>query len=108
MLYLHRYSFALIKPFLKEEFGCQQHRTRIHGCRVWGDLFRSTVSDRVVGRRGRVHWLRGGLILLWSVSLAMHAWAPNAKILYAARALLGAGQAGVFSLVGRLTRRGFP
>ncbi|GIS58836.1 MAG: hypothetical protein CM1200mP2_10610 [Planctomycetaceae bacterium] len=108
MLYLHRYSFALIKPFLKEELDVSNtelgYMDAVFGATYFGVQFPTGLWGDVAG----VHWLLGGLILLWSVSLAMHAWAPNVKILYAARALLGAGQAGVFSLVGRLTRSWIP
>ena len=108
MLYLHRYSFALIKPFLKEELDVSNtelgYMDAVFGATYFGAQFPTGLWGDVAG----VHWLLGGLILVWSVSLAMHAWAPNIKILYAARALLGAGQAGVFSLVGRLTRSWIP
>jgi len=108
MLYLHRYSFALIKPFLKEELGVSN--TELGAMDTWFSATYAAVQFPVGlwGDVAGVHWLLGGLILLWSVSLAMHAWAPNAGVLKAARALLGAGQAGVFSLVGRLTRSWFP
>ena len=108
LLYLHRYSFALIKPFLKEDLGVSNTELGVmdtlFGVTYFGAQFPTGLWGDVAG----VHWLLGGLILLWSVSLAMHAWAPNQPVLYAARALLGAGQAGVFSLVGRLTRSWFP
>ena len=90
MLYLHRYSFALIKPFLKEELDVSNtelgYMDAVFGATYFGVQFPTGLWGDVAG----VHWLLGGLILLWAVSLAMHAWAPNVKILYAARALLGA------------------
>ena len=108
MLYLHRYSFALIKPFLKEELDVSNtelgYMDAVFGATYFGVQFPTGLWGDVAG----VHWLLGGLIRLWAAALAMHAWAPNVKILYAARALLGAGQAGVFSLVGRLTRSWIP
>ena len=108
LLYLHRYSFALIKPFLQKEMDLSN--TELGAMDTWFSVtyaaaqFPTGLWGDVVG----VHWLLGGLILLWSVALAMHAWAPNPQFLKAARALLGVGQAGVFSLVGRLTRSWFP
>ncbi|MFP6770525.1 MAG: MFS transporter [Planctomycetaceae bacterium] len=108
LLYLHRYSFALIKPFLKEELGVSNTELgamdTLFAVTYAGVQFPIGLWGDVAG----VHWLLGGLILLWSVSLALHAWAPTQPILYGARALLGAAQAGVFSLVGRLTRSWFP
>ena len=108
LLYLHRYSFALIKPFLKDELGVSNTELgamdTLFGLTYFSVQFPIGLWGDVAG----VHWLLGGLILLWSVSLAMHAWAPNQPVLYAARAMLGAGQAGVFSLVGRLIRSWVP
>ena len=108
LLYLHRYSFALIKPFLKDELDLSNTELgamdTLFAVTYAGVQFPIGLWGDVTG----VHWLLGGLILLWSMSLALHSWAPNQPIFYGARTLLGAGQAGVFSLVGRLTRWWFP
>ncbi len=108
MLYLHRYSFALIKPFLKEELDVSNTELG-----MMDTVFSITYAGLqfptgLLGDMAGVHWLLGGLILLWSIALAGHAWAPTKGLLYVFRALFGAGQAGVFSLVGRLTRCWFP
>ena len=108
MLYLHRYSFALIKPFLKEELDVSNTELG-----MMDTVFAMTYAGLqfptgLLGDMAGVHWLLGGLILLWSIALAGHAWAPTKGLLYVFRALFGAGQAGVFSLVGRLTRCWFP
>jgi len=108
MLYLHRYSFALIKPFLKQEL--EVSNTELG---MMDMVFSMTYAGLqfptgLLGDMAGVHWLLGGLILLWSIALAGHAWAPTKGVLYVFRALFGAGQAGVFSLVGRLTRCWFP
>ncbi len=108
MLYLHRYSFALIKPFLKEELDVSNTELG-----MMDTVFSMTYAGLqfptgLLGDMAGVHWLLGGLILLWSIALAGHAWAPTKGLLYVFRALFGAGQAGVFSLVGRLTRCWFP
>ena len=52
-----------------------------------------------------VHFFLGGAIGVWSLGFLMHV---NADTLYAGRAVLGAGQAGVFAGIGRLTRSWFP
>ena len=43
------------------------------------------------------HLFLGGIILAWSASLALHAWAPNYRALYLVRMLFGATQAGCWS-----------
>jgi len=108
VLYLHRYTFALIKPKLAEEFDLGE--TELGAMDTAFSLSYASVQfpTGLLGDLAGVDGLLFALILVWSMALAMHAWAPTTKWLYAARALFGAAQAGCFALVGRLTRSWFP
>jgi len=48
------------------------------------------------------------MIVIWCIGLALHAWAPSANELWYGRALMGAGQSGVYAALSRVTRDWFP
>ena len=105
LLYLHRYTFGLIKPELENEFGLGPNQLADLGVlfsTCYG-LFQVPLGILVdlVG----VHLYLGGAIVLWSLGLAMHV---NVATLYAGRAVLGLGQASIFAAIGRLTLNWFP
>ena len=107
-LYLHRYTFALIKPRLQDELGLSStqlgYMDSFFSITYAGLQFPAGLLADSIG----VHWLLGGLILLWSVAMALHAWAPGIQTLYLSRLLFGAGQSGAYALLSRLTRIWFP
>jgi sugar phosphate permease len=108
MLYLHRYTFALLKPTLKDEFGLDKPQLGLldSAFSTCYSLFQFP-SGLVIDLTG-VHLFLGGLIILWSIALGLHATATTTRGLWYARALFGLGQAGAFASVSRLTRTWFP
>jgi ACS family glucarate transporter-like MFS transporter/ACS family D-galactonate transporter-like MFS transporter len=108
LLYLHRYTFAIIKPELVEEW----HLDKVQ--LGWLDSalslsytlfqFPLGVASDVLG----VRLMLSGLILLWCLGLGMHAWAPNPKYLWYARAVLGMGQSAVYANLSRMAQSWFP
>ncbi|MCA9073356.1 MAG: MFS transporter, partial [Planctomycetaceae bacterium] len=54
------------------------------------------------------HFTLTAMIVVWSVGLGMHAWAPSPSYLWSARAVLGLGQSAVFAAQSRITRTWFP
>lgn len=108
MLYLHRYTFGLIKPKLQEEFGWTptqlgQLDAAFSSCYVLFQVPAGVLAD-VLG----AHFFLGSIILAWSVALASVALAPDLVSMRLARAAFGAGQAGTFASLSRLTRAWFP
>ena len=107
MLYLHRYAFALIKPELVEQWGIETDQLG------WLDFTFSafyTFPQLPLGVLGDVVGVRfvlTGMILVWSLGLALHAAAPSTLTMYGARATLGVGQAGVFAALTRVTKTWF-
>ena len=55
-----------------------------------------------------MHLVLTGLIVLWCLGLAMHAWAPSPKYLWYARATLGIGQSAVYASLSRMAQSWFP
>jgi len=107
MLYLHRYTFALIKPKLANEYGLSN--TELGALDSAFSLFYmvfqfpSGVAADVLG----AHLFLGGIILVWSLALGAHAWVDE-RGLWSARAAFGMGQAGAFASVNRVARTWFP
>ena len=108
MLYLHRYVFALIKPKLQTEFDLGE--TELGLLDSGFSLFYSTCQlpmGIAIDALG-VHLMLTSMIVLWCVGLGLHAWAPEQEQLWYGRAVLGAGQSGVFAALSRITRTWFP
>jgi sugar phosphate permease len=107
-LYLHRYTFALIKPELKEEWQLDNTELGLldSAFAVCYSVFQ--VPAGILADLTGAHLFLGGIIILWSVGLAMHAWAGDLNSMRLARAVLGTGQAGAFAAISRVTRTWFP
>ena len=108
MLYLHRYMFALIKPELKQQWELGSDElgyldSAFSLCYLVFQVPLGALAD-VAG----AHLILTLLILLWSVGLGLHAWAPSVKALGLARAVLGAGQSAVFACLSRISRTWIP
>lgn len=108
MLYLHRYMFALIKPKLIDEFGLT--KTELGMLDSGFAVFYSScqVPMGIAVDAMGVQLILTLMIVVWCVGLALHAWAPNKEDLWYGRAVLGAGQSGVFAALSRVTRNWFP
>lgn len=108
MLYLHRYVFGLIKPKLAQEFGLSNTELGLldGGFAVFYASCQVPMGIAVdaVG----VQFVLTLMIVVWCVGLALHAWAPAREDLWYGRAVLGAGQSGVFAALSRVTRNWFP
>lgn len=108
MLYLHRYVFGLIKPTLAEEFDLSKTELGLldSGFAVFYSSCQVPMGIAVdaVG----VQLVLTLMIVVWCVGLALHAWAPAKEDLWYGRAVLGAGQSGVFAALSRVTRNWFP
>src|SRR6186997_404839 len=89
LLYLHRYAFATIKPELVKEWGLEKSEL---GYLDSAFSFTATFFQfpfGVVAEWLGVRLVLTGLVLLWSLGLAMHAWAPSVGFLWYARATMG-------------------
>jgi sugar phosphate permease len=108
LLYLHRYSFALIKPKLVEQW--QLDKTEL-GLLDGAFSFALTGFQIPLGVAADTYGVRlvlTCLLLVGSVGLGLHAWAPAPKYLWYARLVLGIGQSAVYACVSRLAQSWFP
>lgn len=108
LLYLHRYIFGLIKPVLVEEWGLGKDDLGLldSAFSVAYSLFQIPLG--MATNAFGVHVMLTAMLVVWSIGLGMHAWAPNSKYLWAARAMLGLGQSAVFAAQSQITRAWFP
>lgn len=108
LLYLHRYVFALIKPTLAEEWDLGKDDLGLldsaFSLVYTGLQVPLAIAVDLLG----VHILLTAMIVVWSVGLAMHAWAPSVKEMWLARVVLGCGQSAVFAALSRISRGWFP
>jgi sugar phosphate permease len=108
LLILHRYTFALIKNDLMRE----QHLSASEiglidsGFAMTYTLFQFPLG--VAADALGVRLVLTTLIVVWSIGLALHAWAPNKNALWLARAVLGLGQSAVLAAINRIARQWFP
>lgn len=107
LLYLHRYTFALIKPQIAEEWQLGSDEL---GLLDSGFSLCYTICQVPLGIAADalgVHLILTGMIVVWSVGLGLHAWAATTTELWYARGLLGAGQSAVFAALNRISRQWF-
>jgi len=107
-VYLHRYVFCFIKPKHVEEFEMEKAELGLldSGFSLFYSL--GQIPMGVAVDTMGVHAMLTGMILLWSIGLWLHAWAPTPGSLWYGRAVLGAGQSGVFAALSRASRSWFP
>ncbi len=108
LLYLHRYTFALIKPKLSEELNISNSELGLLDSAFSTAYMLFQVPTGMLADFAGTHWVLPLLVIIWSIALAMHAWAPNVSALWWARALFGVGQSGAYPSLSRLTRKWFP
>lgn len=108
MLYLHRYTFALIKPILAKEWGLNEEQLG------WIDsaesscyfLFQVPIGALVDGVGARL--VLTLLMVCWSLGLGICSIAGSVPLMAVGRGLFGAGQSAVYAALNRVSRTWFP
>jgi len=108
LLYLHRYTFAIIKPELVKEWDLDKVELGLLDSALSLTYTSFQFPLGVVADVLGVRIVLTGLILLWCLGLGMHAWSPSPKYLWYARATLGIGQSAVYATLSRLAKGWFP
>lgn len=108
LLYLHRYVFALLKPKLVEEWGLGKDELGLLDSAFSVCYTACQIPLGVAADALGVHLVLTAMMVVWSVGLGLHAWAPADREMWAARVVLGAGQSGVFATINRITKTWFP
>lgn len=105
---LHRYTFGLIKGDLMEKWDLDKAEIgvidSVFAIFYSAFQFPAGMAADLFG----VRIVLTVLICIWSLGLAMHAWAPGTRELWYARAVLGIGQSGALACLNRISRQWFP
>lgn len=108
MLYLHRYTFAVIKPKLKEEWQLDNVELGLLDSAFSIFYMAFQVPSGILADLLGAHYFLAGIVVLWSLALGLHAWAPGLATLRLARAAFGTFQAGAYATLSRVTQNWFP
>lgn len=108
LLYLHRYSFALVKPHLKEEWGLGTDELGYLDSAFSLSYASFQIPLGIAGDVLGVRFVLTLLILLWSAGLAFQALAPSAGWLAGARAAFGLGQSAAYPCLSPVSKQWFP
>ena len=108
LLYLHRYTFGLIKPSIQQEWGLSNKELGMLDGVFQGFYMGAQVPLGIAADTLGVYLILPLLILVWSIGLAMHAWAPSFEAMVWARITLAVGQSAAYASVNRIARIWFP
>jgi sugar phosphate permease len=108
VLYLHRYTWGFIKPFVGDEFGWSEWQLGLlDGVFSAGYGFGQIPSGVLCDWFGP-HVLLGTTILAWSLSMGAVALATGYVSMFSARLLFGLTQAGGYPTLTKVTKLWFP
>lgn len=108
LLYLHRYAFALMKPKLVEEWQLDEQQL---GLLDSAFFITYSIFQLPLGLAADVCGVRrvlAAMIVVWTLGLAMHAWAASIGQLAFGRAIMGLGQSAAYAALTRISRQWFP
>lgn len=108
LLYLHRYTFALIKPALVEEWNLGKDQLGLLDSAFFLPYTLFQIPLGVATTAWGVHLMLSLMLICGAVGLGLHAIAPTSGTLWGARGLLGIGQSAVFAALNQITRSWFP
>ncbi len=108
MLYLHRYTFALIKPELASEWNVSLREMGAMDAAFSGAYALAQVPCGLLADLLGTHGFLTMAIVVWSCALALHGWAFGPGTMYGVRVLFGAGQAGCYPSLSKISRTWFP
>lgn len=108
LLYLHRYTFGLIKPELAREWDIELVELGAMDSAFNGAYALAQVPCGLLADVLGTHGFLTLAIIVWSAALALHGWAFGPGAMYGVRVLFGVGQAGCYPSLSKISRTWFP
>jgi MFS transporter, ACS family, glucarate transporter len=107
ILYLHRYTFGIIKPELHKEWGLGKIELGWLDAAFSVTYSLAQVPAGLLGDLLGTHLFLSVTIIAWSLALALHGVATY-EALYAVRVLFGLMQAGCYPMLSKMSKTWFP
>ncbi len=108
LLYLHRYTWNLIRPELQAEYGFSNTTLEGLGTAFYATYAFGSIPSGVVIDLFGPHLVLVVILLVWSLALPLHGLTGNLLGLGCVRLLFGAAQTGAYPALGQVTRMWFP
>lgn len=108
LLYLHRYTWNLIRPEIEAEYGLSNTQLEMLGSAFFFPYAIGQIPGGVLCDLFGPHVFLVVLILAWSLLLPMHGLAGSFSALLAVRGGFGFAQAGCYPALSQVTRGWFP
>jgi MFS family permease len=108
LLYLHRYTWNLIRPELEAEYHFSNIQLESLGSAFFLPYAAGQIPSGILCDLFGPHLFLVAIILLWSLLLPFHGWGGSYTSLYLVRTFFGAAQAGCYPALSLVTRLWFP
>lgn len=108
LLYLHRYTWNVIRPQLEQEYGFSNTTLAALGTTFYATYAFGSVPIGVAANYFGPHIVLFVIILGWSLVLPFHGMTSNVWGMGVVRLLFGAFQTGGYPALGQVTRNWFP
>ena len=107
-LYVHRYTWNIVRPQLQEEYGFNNTELEALGSLFYLGYTVFQVPSGIVSDLFGPHLFLAGIIILWAVVLPLWGLTGNLGALGGLRFVFGSAQAGGYPALGNVTRTWFP
>lgn len=108
LLYLHRYTWNLVRPELQSEYGMSNTQLEMLGSAFFFPYAAGQVPGGILCDLFGPHLFLVAIIALWSICLPLYSWGGNFYGLLAVRGVFGFAQAGAYPALNQVTRTWFP
>lgn len=108
LLYLHRYTWNLIRPALQEEYDLSNTTMEAVGTSFYFTYAFGSIPSGIMIDLIGPHLVLVVILLLWSITLPLHGATGSVWGLGGVRLLFGAAQTGTYPALGQVTRTWFP
>lgn len=107
-LYLHRYTWNVIRPEIQKEFDFSNTTLEALGTTFYATYAFGSIPSGIAADFFGPHIVLSVIILVWSLVVPLHGVTGNAWGLGCVRLIFGAAQTGAYPAIGQVTRSWFP
>lgn len=108
LLYLHRYTWNLVRPELEKEYGFSNTQLEAMGSAFFFPYALGQIPCGIICDLFGPHLFLVAIILVWSLLLPLQGMTGNFMALLAVRGGFGLAQAGCYPALSQVTRAWFP